>query len=104
MLNVPRLCKVILSGMTLLLQCSASPLQQANSTSNVELGTMLDGSLGELPALFVAAQGLMAELNRTDTPAPSSPGRTDKENGAALGGLRCVGRRSRLQSLGQRGC
>jgi len=96
--NTFALWKAIVACMGFLLTCSAAPTQ-TDQQPQVDFNALLDGSLGNMPALWIASQALLVELNQTDdanspptkalaqsapAPSPSDSDRTDKENGAVM--------------------
>jgi len=96
--NTFALWKAIVACMGFLLTCSAAPTQ-TDQQPQVDFNALLDGSLGDMPALWIASQALLVELNQTNdanfpptkalaqsapAPSPSGSGRADKENGAVM--------------------
>ncbi|KAF2023264.1 hypothetical protein EK21DRAFT_81324, partial [Setomelanomma holmii] len=91
---LPQLIAALLCCLAL---CSASPAPSTAASSNIDFNALPDGSLGYLPADWLASQGMLLELNKTNAPVPASarsldpPAATpsaagrDKENGAVVG-------------------
>ncbi|KAI4650609.1 hypothetical protein J4E93_002966 [Alternaria ventricosa] len=66
---------------------SAATPSKEESRVNINFTSLLDGSLGYLPALWLTSQGVLAELQTVSEydPLTSRQHRTDKENGAVTG-------------------